>query len=165
MDTVPNQLLQHFVEPVQLVIEFGSTRCATRPDQTRLQNMLYTLVERPWNNSWHQRRSQLYIPVIWVCGVVSKIVKAFKAGKNFMTSNVDLSLWMQRCKPNRSVDFLWTTSYTKHQKKFSIARAAGGWDTQRVHQTLLDPQGWLVISLKQTAAFSGKIWIRLDTLW
>jgi hypothetical protein len=27
---------------------------------------------------------------------------------------------------------------------------------------LLDPQGWLVISLKQTAAFSGKIWIRLD---
>ena len=33
MDTVPNQLLQHFVEPVQLVIEFGSTRCATRPDQ------------------------------------------------------------------------------------------------------------------------------------
>ena len=127
MDTVPNQLLQHLVEPVQLD---NLVLLVALPDQTRLQTMEKTHIGRAFleQELAPTSKSALYSRYLGLRGIKDRQnIQRYSKQEARRTSSLqrricmDLSLWMQHCKPNRSVDFPWTTHPTPSIRRNSAS--------------------------------------------
>ena len=144
---------------------FYSLHYQTRPDCKLWKK--HTLVERSWNKSWHPHRSQLYIPVIWVCGV-SKIVKTFKDIQSRRPEELlhfkGGFVWICHFECSTASPTGALTSrelHILHQASEEIQHRPCRWwlghPTSSPGFAGSGSHSWLVISLKQTAAFSRKI--------